>query len=91
MVEFKSDGDSEGLIFGENIEDFEENADRVLALLNNDFNTPGPPPQPEFRLSVDNHSVLIDWEVLPSGVNPEIYQDSTRKWLQIDAKWLQMH
>ena len=65
-------------IFGENIEDFEENADRVLALLNNDFNTPGPPPQPEFRLSVDNHSVLIDWEIIPSSINPEIYQDPYR-------------
>ena len=65
-------------IFGEDIEDFEENADRVLALLNNDFNTPGPPPQPDFRVSVDNHSVLIDWEIFPTSVNPEIYQDPYR-------------
>ena len=25
-----------------------------------------------------NHSVLVDWEIFPAGVNPEIYQDPYR-------------
>ena len=49
-----------------------------MALLNNDFNTPGPPPQPDFRISVDNHSAIIDWSLTSNGVNPEIYEDPYR-------------
>ena len=65
-------------VFGEDIDDFEENADRVIALLNNDFNTPGPPPQPEFRVEIDNHTAIIDWSITPTGTNPETYQDQYR-------------
>jgi hypothetical protein len=65
-------------VFGEDIDDFEENADRVIALINNDFNTPGPPPQPEFRVEIDNHTAIIDWSITPTGTNPEIYQDIYR-------------
>tara|TARA_B100000676_G_C18061569_1_gene838145 strand:- start:154 stop:1947 length:1794 start_codon:yes stop_codon:yes gene_type:complete len=65
-------------VFGEDIDDFEENADRVLALLNNNFNTPGPPPSPQFRVEVDNHKAMIDWSLTSSGINPEVYQDPFR-------------
>lgn len=54
------------------------NADRMINLKANKFQTPKPPPQPKFRVFTDNHSVTLNWEIQPGGVNPETYQDTLR-------------
>ncbi len=59
-------------------ENFLANADRMIWLKNNNFQTPSAPPPPEVSVRTDNHTVTLDWSIKPGGVNPESYQDPVR-------------
>jgi len=67
-----------GQILGEGKEKMLKNADQLIGLRKNKFQTPFAPPAPQFEVSVSNHSVTVNWELLPGETNPEIYEDPFR-------------
>ena len=67
-----------GEVFGEGKENFLENADRLIGLKKNNFQTPFAPPRPDVRVTTSNHAVTLKWDIQPDGVNPETYQDPYR-------------
>jgi hypothetical protein len=67
-----------GEILGEGKDKFLLNADNLIGLKKNNFQTPSAPPTPDFRVAISNHAVNLNWELQPGGKNPEQYQDPYR-------------
>jgi len=67
-----------GEILGEGKENFLRNADNLIGLSKNNFQMPFAPPAPNFQVSINNHSVTLNWEPQVGRTNPEEYEDPYR-------------
>jgi len=50
------------------------------------FKTPGPPPNPKVRASIENHRAILRWDLQPGDKNPELWIDSTRLDVDIEPQ-----
>jgi hypothetical protein len=67
-----------GQVFGKGEAGMLENSDRLKGLIETNYKTPKPPPNPPLKIITSMHAVTLNWEPQEGDVNPELYTDQNR-------------